>query len=615
MKQQLINIKESIHSIIGKGEILLIIPPFGSIYDSALGPHILQTLAREKGYETDLLYLNMPLASLIGLEQYEEIHNAPQFWMIGERLFARSAYGLPPLGKQPGACPDEPLAISGCKTNPKIRYKTRHRFDLGVYLRIEQICNAFLDEVISVITDFNYKIIGCANSMMGQTNCCVAILNGIKKYSPGTVTIMGGGRCKDEMAEGIASLSKDIDYTFSGESEKTFLNFLADYSTGKLPLQRIIPGEPPDHLDTLPLGDYEIFFKQYAHFIGTVNRERIRIWHETGRGCWWAERSKCTFCCEHPVSHRQKSIKKVVREIKSIKDKIGDKVLYMSDSIMPRSYHRELLPVLDKKEEFPPLTYQLRTTVDLQGLVNIKNAKILAVLPGIETFSSHLLKLMNKGVTAGQNLLFLRNATSVGVSASWFLLWGFPGGTLADYEEVLQLLPLIRHLQPPLDFRPIRFARFSPYLSNQKKYDITNVKPWAVFDSVYPEWADGEKLAPYYSCEYPSELSKNPGIISEMGRQVSIWTKTWKSTNLVMRPFLDAFAIYDNRDIHKKAKTHVVDYEQAKEIMTGHVYDDSENLSENLKWAAAEKLGAVVDSRYIPLVTASPGLLLTFENK
>jgi ribosomal peptide maturation radical SAM protein 1 len=609
--KQLGNIRADILSVVGNGEILIIVPPFGSIYDSALGPHILQTLAREKGYETDILYLNMLLARVIGLEHYEEIHDAPQFWMLGERFFARSAHGLPPLGKNAAACADEAMAISGGKTNPVIPYETIHRFDLETYLGTEQICIAFIDEVISVITSLNYKIIGCANSMMGHTNCGVALINGIKKNAPGTITIMGGGKCKDEMAEGLASLSADIDYIFSGESENAFLNFLNDYSAGKRPSQRIITGKPLSRLDTLPLGDYTVFFKQYYRFIGDINRERIRIWHETSRGCWWAEKSKCTFCSEHPISHRQKSIDKVVREIKEIKDSIGDQLLYMADSIMPLSYHRELLPVLDKQEQFPPLTYQLRTTIGLKGLVNLKNARILAVLPGIETFSSHLLKLMSKGVSGSQNLLFLRNATSVGIIASWFLLWGFPGDKLADYEEVLELLPLIRHLQPPLDFRPIRFARFSPYLYNQQKYKMTDVKPWAVFDKVYPHWAQLENLAPYYSCRYPCQLSENPDIIREIGNQVTIWEKTWKNTKLAMKPFMDAFAIYDNRDIHTKAKTHILDYPQAREIMTGHV----NNGSENLKWAVEEKLGAVIDSRYVPLVTAPPGLLLAFEEK
>jgi hypothetical protein len=42
--------------------------------------------------------------------------------------------------------------------------------------------------------------------------------------------------------------------------------------------------------------------------------------------------------------------------------------------------------------------------------------------------------------------------------------------------------------------------------------------------------------------------------------------------------------------------------------MSCRIYDKSENL----RWAAAEKLGVVVDSWYVPLVAASPEILLEF---
>lgn len=610
--QQLKDIRENILSVAGEGEILIIVPPFGSINDVALGPHILQAAAREKGYQTDILYLNILLASIIGVERYEDIYSAPESWMLGERLFARSAYGLPPLGKHPESSTDEALSIKGSIANQKILNETHHYFDPHKYLAAEQVCKSFLDEVSSIITDLDYKIIGCTVSMMRQTNCCIALLNYVKKHSPGTITIIGGSSCKDEMAQGTASLSEAIDYIFSGESEISFLNFLKGYSVHKLPPRRIIGGEQPGDLDTLPLADYEIFFKQYARFLGENAPAKTRIWYETSRGCWWAEKSKCTFCSEHHgISYRQKSVNKVVDDLERISQAYPQKLLSMADIIMPHSYHRELLPLISKKEGFPSLGYQVRATLDLHDLVNLKNAKIDVILPGIETFSSHLLKLMKKGATGWQNLLFLRNVASVGIFAYWYLLWGFPGDRISDYEEVLRILPLIRHLQAPKKFISMVLMRFSPYLENQQKYKITNVQPWAVLDKVYPDGIDLEKLATYYTGEFPSQVYQNPEIIREIANQVITWQKTWRNTTVVMGPFMDAFAIYDNRDIHNKAKTHILDYQQAKEIMTSRFYNESESL----KWAAAEKLGVVIDSRYVPLVTASPGLLLEFEKK
>lgn len=605
------SIMEKILPILNKGDVLLVVPPFGSINDVALGPHILQALAEENGCKTDILYLNILLASIIGVEHYENIYYAPEFWMLGERLFAGSAYGLPSLGKHPEYCADEALSVWGGKTQHKTFYDTEHPFDLDTYLKTDRICKSFIDESTAVIASLDYKIIGCTASMMRQTNCSIALLKGVKKYSPRTITIIGGSNCKGEMAEGTALLSESIDYIFSGESENSFLDFLKNHSDRELPSQRIILGEPPSHLDTLPLADYEIFFKQHACFLGENAPDKTRIWYETSRGCWWGEKSNCAFCSEHQPSSIQKSINKVVHDIERISRLYPDKMLYLSDIIMPHSYHRELLPVLGKKEGFPSLGYQLRATLDLKGLVNLKKAKVSAILPGIETFSTHLLKLMNKGTTARQNLLFLRNAISVDIYVDWYLLWGFPGDNISDYEEVLHILPLIRHLQPPRKFVNMVLMRFSSYLDHQQKYKITNVQPWSVLDKVLPDWADLEKLAVYYTGEFPSQAYENPEIIREIANQVAIWKKTWKKTTLAMGQYMDAFTIYDNRNIHEKTKTYVLDDRQAEEIMTGCIY----NGSENLKWAVSEKLGVVADSWYVPLVTAPPEILLAFEEK
>ena len=63
-------------------------------------------------------------------------------------------------------------------------------------------------------------------------------------------------------------------------------------------------------------------------------------------------------------------------------------------------------------------------------------------------------------------------------------------------------------------------------------------------------------------------------------------------------------------DIHPKAKTHFLDYQQAKETMAYCEYQGGETQ----KWAVKQKLGVVLDAWYVPLVTASPELLLEFES-
>ena len=62
-------------------------------------------------------------------------------------------------------------------------------------------------------------------------------------------------------------------------------------------------------------------------------------------------------------------------------------------------------------------------------------------------------------------------------------------------------------------------------------------------------------------------------------------------------------------DINGKNKNYILDYNRAREIMTDNIYNESEHQ----KWALEQKLGVVVESRYITLVTAAPRVLFEFE--
>jgi ribosomal peptide maturation radical SAM protein 1 len=608
-KRTLKDIKESILSVVRGGEILLIFPPFGSIDDVALGPHVLHSLGEEKGYKIDILYLNMLLASIIGLERYRKIYDAPMYWMLGERLFARGAYDLPPLGRNAESCADEAAAITGRADAGKLFYHTRDSFDLDTYLDIEETCNLFIDQVIPVITSLHYKIVGSSTFVAGLTNSSIALLAGIKKQSPQTVTIIGGSNCEGFKAEGIISLSKDIDYIFQGESDTIFLDFLQAYYAGELPSRKILTGTPLSDPDTLPFPHYEICLDQAAFFLGESAAKKIRICYETDRGCRWAQKSRCRFCGTHHRTHQPKSIAKVVTDLKRFNRGYPGRTLFMTDDMMPIAYHRELLPLISQKKEFPALAYQLKADLDFFGLLNLKQAKVNAVFPGIESFSTNLLKLMNKGISGSQALLFLRNASCTGIFCDWFTLWGIPGDRISDYKEILRILPLIRHLQPPRLLMPLLLLPFSPYFQEPREYNIQNLRPWQVFYMVYPESACIGKLATYYTADFSCESYRQPGIIEAIAGEINLWKTGWKDFSLVMNRMMGKYIVYDNRGLCDKEKIHAFDFQQAKEVMTAGTYENSDAR----KYALAEKLGLVLDSRYVPLVLAEPELLLEFE--
>lgn len=608
---QLKDVKKNILSVLNEGEILFIVPPFVTSRTPIMGPHILQTIAREHGYKTDILHLNLLLASIIGIDLYESICYGQPFRMLGERLFARSAYGLPPLGKSPELCLDPAQSVFGNGRNYPIEefeykyYKTAD-FNLDTFLKIEEICKSFIEEVSQTIASLDYKIAGCSTNWE-QNNCSIALIDRLKKILPDIITLMGGSNCEAEMAEGIASLSDSIDYIFSGESETTFADFLKRYSADDLPSQRIIASQPMENLDNIPMPEYEGYFEQIECFFKDNPPKGIAISYETSRGCWY---NNCFFCGMNGKrgQFRKKSIKKVVTDLEQINAGYPVNGILFIDKLMPPAYQEELLPSLAERGGTLPITCEHRPNPDLHELMNLKKAGINVVKFGIETLSNGLLKRINKGVTASDNILLLRNAAVSGIYVDWNLLWGFPGDKVEHYQEILNVLPLLRHLCPPAVFRHVSLDRFSAYVEKSRDFEINCLRPWAAYKTVYPDWADIDKLAYRFIGDYHSDVLEHPEIIKEIAEEVNNWKKNWKKAKLVMIPFADYYIVYDSRSLGRK-KNHMLDTSQAREIMTPGLYSETEYQ----KWGVEEKLGVVLYSRYIPLVTAAQGLLLEFK--
>jgi hypothetical protein len=276
---------------------------------------------------------------------------------------------------------------------------------------------------------------------------------------------------------------------------------------------------------------------------------------------------------------------------------------------MPQTYYKNLLPLLGNKAAYPDIVlYYTKANISFQNLLALKHANVKTIIPGVETLSTGLLKLLNKGVRAKQNLLLLRNARSVGMNLYWFMLWGVPGDKAEHYQEILDILPLIRHLQPPTKLFCVHLERNSTYVNDPENYGITNLRPWAVYDMIYPDWADKEKLAFWFAGDYACEAYERSDLIQQLADELRAWRETWKNASLSMLPFAGYYAVYDRR-ASGKGKTHMVEAARASEIMR---YGRHTN-SGHQEWAVEHELGVVVDGWYVPLVTASAELLMELQ--
>ncbi len=603
--------------LFSKSETLLIIPPIATTTRPSLGVHVLQAYSKKVNYKINVLYANIIFAAQFGLDTNEKICNLPASELLGEGLFAATAYEVAPFG------------------NDSVDMLLKHIELSSKLIDMEKKINDWIDKTASFVVECNFKVVGCT-SMFEQTAASVALLKRIKQKSPDIITIIGGSNCDGVMAEGIASLTNKIDYIFSGESEDSFVNFLERVnSADKAFSKRIIYGKPKQDLDSIPPPDYTEYYRQFKCFF-TAEFEKpnnISIMYETSRGCWRGQktRTRCTFCGLNggSIGFRQKSAIKVLNEIKLIAAAFPQriKMINMSDNVMPNSYFKTLLPHLtDLTAEIPYLKifYEQRPTLSLKQMIALRKAGVLIIQPGIEALSNSLLNRMNKGVTVSQNLRMLRYARSTGMAVNWNLLGNIPGDQKYEYDETLSLIQMLHHLYPPVNFFWARLERFSSYFEMPNNYGITNIRPLKRLRDILPEYADIEKIAYNFSSDYESIVQKDHSITKKIIHAVRVWRNKWNlnseekhSKNQppvleVRRENDGSFVLRDTRGISSFDEECRIDRKQAIAALTASFYEPALEI----EWSVARKIGIIIDSnKYIPLATASPELISEFEHE
>lgn len=589
-----------------RGDALIIVPPFAALERPALGPHLLQACAKAAGFEVRILYANLLLAAEIGELNYTALCYSPLRDLMGERFFAATAYGSPPLGRSGTA--------QGGSWLTQPRYPL---IELGEIRKLELAVAESVDKLVASILKLDFDIIGCSTTFQ-QTAASVALLKRLKALRSSIVTILGGANCEGDMAEGILSLDGGIDFVFSGESESSFPAFLRDARSGHLPSSRVVQGQPCMDLDQVPTPDFEEYYQQLERFLPDrqlVSDEDIWLPYESSRGCWWGEKHHCTFCGLNGqgMAFRAKSPDRVVTELAHLLASHPSKRVTMVDNIMPHDYFRELIPRLGTELPGLHLFYEQKANLSLSNVVALRNAGFAVIQPGIEALSTSLLKRMDKGVAARQNIALLRYARSVDLSLTWNLLYQIPGDRLEEYEQTLDLLPLLRHLHPPSGLLPLMIDRFSPYYDNAAKYGVRNVRTWTSYSEILPPNAAVAKVAYHFDGDYKSESRENPRVMRAIAAQIDAWRHCWESDGtppaLAVVPITsEQFLLQDTRGIPGTLEIQFLSREQASVALAG-----ARDHGEAVDWALQRRLLARIDSGLVPLATAEPDLIEEFE--
>jgi ribosomal peptide maturation radical SAM protein 1 len=264
------------------------------------------------------------------------------------------------------------------------------------------------------------------------------------------------------------------------------------------------------NLDALPYPDFDDYFArlQSSPLAGRIDP---LLFFETSRGCWWGQKHHCAFCGLNGASmaFRSKDPRRALDELKWLANRYGVRRGCASDNILDHRYFDTFLPMLRESGLDLKFVYEMKTNLTRQQVERLLDAGLGAAQLGIETFITPVLKLIGKGANALQNLQALKWFSEAGVEVKWNFLYGFPGEDPADYAKLLELLPSLYHLAPPLAVGRIRLDRFSPYFADPEGQGMANPRPNRAFGYVYPFPQDVLARMAYYF-EYDYADGRNP---------------------------------------------------------------------------------------------------------
>ena len=509
--------------------VALVVMPFASTLAPSIQAGLLQSRAREAGHACDAFYFNLDLAMELGVDTYEQIAHLP-LPMLGEWLFSIAAFG----DGAPDPHDDLLRHVDVTRLESRIGLSAR---DLRSLRR--EGAPAFVRRLADEVIRGGYDVVGFS-SVFQQTVPCIALARELKQRSPEVTTIFGGANLQGEMGIELVSKVPWIDYAAIGEADDSFLAFLSAVGARRDPAGipgiaagrgvTAAPSPLTTEMDHLPTPTYHDFFARGASLGVSLaeTRAAVELPIEGSRGCWWGAKHHCTFCglAADTMPFRSKSAERFEAELTELAARHGTFRFLTTDAIADMLYFKTLFPSLARKGFGFNFFFEVKSNVGREQLRVMRQAGVERIQPGLESLSTNVLRLMDKGVTGIQNVNFLRWSRYYGFSVDWNLIWGFPGEAAADYGLMTEIMPQLHHLMPPTNMGPVQMHRFSPIFGDRARFPVRHKRAEASYRFAFPPEIDVDAVAYYFDYEFEVELPH--AAYPPLCAVVEAWRARWE---------------------------------------------------------------------------------------
>ena len=398
--------------------------------------------------------------------------------------------------------------------------------------------------------------------MFDQQLASLALAQRIAATHPEITIVFGGANCEGDMGIAIHENFEFVDVVCRGEADISFPAVVdAVASGGELTGIDGICHRGADgrtmveaeaglvtNLDDLAYPVFDEFFEAFDRLDRSATELEAHLQIETARGCWWGERSHCTFCGINggTMAFRSKSPARVLDELRHQTARHGLARYQVADAIMDMRYFASLVPELAHEPTTYDFWWEVKANLTHRQIRSLAKAGITRIQPGIESMSNTVLDIMGKGSTGVHNIQFLKWSRELGVNVDWNFIYGFPGEPPEEYERMAALVRDLVHLEPPSVLTPIRIDRFSPHHNDPDGHGLVDVRAMAAYRYLYPFDADMlDRLAYFFSHAYADGRIPSD-YVTPLAEEIQRW---WSSTtsSFTVTPTEDGDVMLDDR--------------------------------------------------------------------
>ena len=542
--------------------VILVSLPWATYAEPSLGLAILKATLKEQGIFCRAFHANLGLLRHLNFETYSMLAT---FWGLNEFVFTGN------LDRSFDEVQAKAL-VERCKLHainvPHTRYSsTESLIELCMQLRDDVMPN-YLRECANQILDFQPTMVGFT-CMFDQTLASIALAKILKADAPNLLVVLGGYAMEGTIGPNILRTFKWIDAIARGDGE-SLISSLAAASVGAEQLEAI-PGILTKHnnfkpsqridLNKSPPPDYDDWFADIEQL---KHRDQITIQSqvlpvEASRGCWWGENKHCIFCGidELALKYRAKSTDEIGPMLHNVRKRYGEYIFRFSDYILPKQYYGEVLDELAQTYPRFRLMGEIKANQNLDRLRRFAAAGFVELQPGIESFSSEVLRLMDKGVLGIHNVLTLKGGYLFGIQINYNILYGLPNEEPSWYRQMLKQIPFLYHFTPPVSRTETVVTRFAPLQTDPKRFGLSqNAKHHRCYDVFFSQnFLEEHSFSldeyAYYFDRHFSYVDELPELYAMLIMQIEHWKRQHRERSVYLyyvdRAAEDTLEVFDGR--------------------------------------------------------------------